>query len=94
MILLGFSLCLGLVIGALFGMVFGFAMGLLFLFPWILQFMRIAIRTISHGNPFNVSVAFAFFTMLSLVPQAIGQIRYLAHIRRGGNAILIEYKRS
>lgn len=56
--------------------------------------VRIARRRMAaFGDPPRHAAAYAVFTMLGKIPQAIGALRYVAHrLRRRGPARLIEYK--
>ena len=59
---------------------------------WPAQFARIALNTWRGGQPPRVSLAYAFFTMLSFWPQMLGQARYLMDRLQSRAPRLIEYK--
>lgn len=59
---------------------------------WPAQWMRIALRTWRSGQPINVALAYAWFTLLSFWPQTIGQWRYWNDQRLHRSLRLVEYK--
>ena len=59
---------------------------------WLLQLLRIAIRTKKRGRTATFSLAYAFFLMLGKWAQLIGQFRYILDRRKGSQARLIEHK--
>lgn len=59
---------------------------------WPFQCTRIALRTRQQGHALSLSMAHAFFTMVSYWPQMLGQMRYLMDRSVGRSLRLIEYK--
>lgn len=72
----------------------GVAATLLWLGLWSAQVCRIAYRTWRKGQPSDLSVAYGFFIMLSLWPQALGQLLYFLDRFRKRSFRLLEYKSS
>lgn len=59
---------------------------------WPAQLCRIAYRTLSKGHPFGLASAYAFFIMVSFLPQIAGQLMYWNDHLRNRSPRLIEYK--
>ncbi len=59
---------------------------------WPLQCCRIAFRTWRRGQAPDLSAAYAFFIMLSLWPQFLGQLLFLYDRYRKRSFRLVEYK--
>jgi len=59
---------------------------------WPAQLIRIALRTWRKGRPLETSIAYAFFTAISFLPQIAGQMLYLADRSRSRSFRLVEYK--
>lgn len=59
---------------------------------WPAQMLRIALRTQYQGHSAQVSIAYAFYTMLSFWPQMRGQWQYMLDRMSNRGARLIEYK--
>lgn len=70
----------------------GFLTALLVFLLGPAHFARIALRTRRGGQPTGVSLAYAFFTMLSFCPQMLGQLRYLMDRLNGRAPSLMEWK--
>jgi len=70
----------------------GLIAALLVFLLWPAQFARIALNTWRGGQPMRISLAYAFFTMLSFWPQMLGQLRYLMDRLQSRAPRLIEYK--
>jgi cellulose synthase/poly-beta-1,6-N-acetylglucosamine synthase-like glycosyltransferase len=76
-------------LGVLLGVVFFGPLAWLFLLVYPLQALRIA----AHGEgPLHARALCAFFLVLAMFPEALGQLRYLALRLRGRRSGLIEYK--
>jgi glycosyltransferase involved in cell wall biosynthesis len=56
------------------------------------QLLRIALRTWRKGNPLGTSLAYAYFTVISFLPQIAGQFLYCADRLRSRSFRLVEYK--
>ena len=67
-------------------------LALMLLILWPSQLGRIALRTWRAGQPFALSVAYAFFLMVSFWPQMLGQLLYWNDRARKQNFRLIEHK--
>jgi GT2 family glycosyltransferase len=59
---------------------------------WCAQTLRIAFRTWREGHPVALATAYAFFLMLSLIPQLAGQLLYAADRTRRAAPRLLEKK--
>jgi GT2 family glycosyltransferase len=59
---------------------------------WPAQLLRIALRTWRNGQPLGTSMAYAFFTVISFLPQITGQMLYFADRSRNRSLRLVEYK--
>ncbi|MDZ4817339.1 MAG: glycosyltransferase family 2 protein [Planctomycetota bacterium] len=59
---------------------------------WPVQIFRIALRTQNKGHPWSIAASYAFLMAISFLPQALGQLRYLADRLYNGSNRLIEYK--
>lgn len=59
---------------------------------WPAQLLRITLRTWRKGQPLGTSMAYAFFTVISFLPQIAGQILYFADRLRNRSFRLVEYK--
>lgn len=59
---------------------------------WILQVLRIALKTKRRGRAVKFSLAYGFLLMLAKWAQLIGQFRYLRDRRHGQRPRLIEHK--
>ena len=69
-----------------------FVAGLLLLGLWPAQLFRVALNTRRLGQPLEVALAYAWYTMISYWPQLLGQVRCLVDRRTRRSAQLIEYK--
>jgi glycosyltransferase involved in cell wall biosynthesis len=67
---------------------------LLWLGVWPAQLCRIAYRTWRKGQASDLSAAYAFFIMVSLWPQFLGQLLYFLDRYRNRTFRLLEYKTS
>jgi glycosyltransferase involved in cell wall biosynthesis len=71
-----FVLGISTITGFVMGPVPAVIVALLTVSIWPAQLCRIALRAWHRGNQFTVSVAYAFFTMISFWPQMVGQLLY------------------
>lgn len=78
--------------GMLAGPATGLATAALVFGLWPAQMMRIAWRAWRAGQPPDVALAFAFFTLLASWPQMLGQLGYLRDQRGGAGYRRFEYK--
>jgi hypothetical protein len=73
----------------------GYSVALLILALWPAQLIRIAVRTWRNGAPIHISLAHAYFTLISFWPQMWGQLVYFSDsVFAHKNPRLIEYKSS
>lgn len=59
---------------------------------WPAQLLRITVRTLRNGQPPGIAFAYAFFIMISFLPQMWGQILYWADGLQRRPQRLVEYK--
>lgn len=74
------------------GITIGLVVGAGLLALWPAQLLRLVVRSALKGQPFNIAVPHAFFTMLAFWPNVHGQLRYFKDRIRGKTLRLIEYK--
>ena len=59
---------------------------------WPAQLIRITLITWRKGQPLGISTAYAFFTVISFLPQIAGQMLYFFDRSRNRSFRLVEYK--
>ena len=82
----------GLTAGRVMGHEAAIVAALLVASLWPAQLMRIALRSWRSGQPINIALAYAWFTLLSFWPQMLGQWHYWNDRRLRRSARLVEYK--
>lgn len=59
---------------------------------WPLRWIRVTFRTWKNGQPLEISMAYAFFMVISFLPQILGQFLYMIDRLRKRSFRLVEYK--
>jgi glycosyltransferase involved in cell wall biosynthesis len=78
--------------GAIRGLRIALPIVALMLCVYVLQILRIAIKTKRRGRTLKFSLTYAFLLMLAKWAQLIGQFRYIRDRRQGQQPRLIEHK--
>jgi hypothetical protein len=86
------TLVLGATAGALADSLGAVLLVIMLFSIWPAQLLRITLRTWRKGRPLGISMAYAFFTVISFLPQIAGQILYFADRSRNRSFRLVEYK--
>ncbi|MGD1278300.1 MAG: glycosyltransferase [Tepidisphaeraceae bacterium] len=68
------------------------AMAIAVILLWFAQLLRLTAASLRKGRPMDLSLAWAFFTMVSKFAAIYGQWRWLGNRNRGQKTQLIEYK--
>ena len=61
---------------------------------WPVRLVRIALRALRSGHPWEIAGPYAFLMSICFLPQALGQLNYLMDRLRNRSIRLVEYKSS